>query len=281
MGIVSLMMSLAARSDRIEQKDGHFTIDRTAALRPTSDGGPAIETTGMTDQALFHLLDRYFDFDMADDAGALVTVLGAARLTMIAITAELDAEFGPSPLGFVVQANEILSSPQVFASAWPNLKGTGDAIEEFELDTGQTVSTQNPQDAMIFSPLLSDPDDETDTVSFLIFGATPKSVMEDLVAASTYVAADPEFLTLDLPQSGGALDVVSFNTSDGPAVELRLPLAQARITDAIRLLAQNANALPIARIFYVTEIRDDEELFIIQNIEPDGFLAEPRRVTLN
>lgn len=276
-GIVGLMTALVARSDRIEHNDGQFTIDRSAILRTAPDGGPAVHSSGMTDDALFHLLDSYFEFDTAADAGALVTVLGTARLTIIAIT----AEFGATPLGFVVRADEILSSPQVFASAWPNLTGKGDADEEFEQEAGKTVSPQNPQDAMIFLPLLPVPDEDADIVSFLIFGATPKSVMEDLVAASTYVAADPEFLTLDLAQSGGALDVVSFTTSDGPAVELRLPLSQAGISDAIGLLAQNANALPDARVFYVTEIRDDEEMFIIQNIESDGSLGEPRRVTLN
>ena len=280
-GIVRLMSALTVRSDRLRRVNDAFTIDDTTLLRPASDGSPAIYTSGMTDQALFHLLDQYFAQFKAEEAGALVTVLNAEPLTMVAITAEADADFGPSPLGFVVQADEILSSPQVFAAAWPNLVFPGDDNDESEHDTGVTVTTANTEDAMIFASLLSGPEAETETVSFLIFGATPKAVMEDLVAATTYIAADPEFLTLELVQSGEALDVVSFHTSDGPAVELRLPLKQAQINSAIALLAERAPALPNARIFYVTEIHDDEELSIIQHIESDGFLAEPRRVTLH
>jgi len=131
---------------------------------------------------------------------------------------------------------------------------------------------------MLFAPVLASGDDETKTISFLIFGATPKEVMEDLVSVSSYVVADPDFLILDLAPPRGPLEAVRFDTSNGPVVELRVPLPMARITDAIKLLAGKASALPKAEVHYATEIIDEEGLFIIQRIEADGILAEPRRV---
>jgi hypothetical protein len=278
--VALLLRRLVARSSRMVERDGVFIIDGTAMVRPTADGESAVDVSSANTAALYHLLSLYFDEAGAREEGALVTLLEGSSLNIIAITNEKDAGFGPTPLGFVVSAEEILKDQSVFASAWPELTRQTDAYEEFA-ENDEIVTTSNSEADMIFLPYLAGPDDDTQTVSFLIFGASPKIVMEQLVRVPDYAVHDPDFLSFDMETAGGALEAVSFGTSEGPAVELRLPLPQARIADAIESLARSNASGPQLIINYVTDIIDAEEQFIIQFIAEDGTLDAPRKVRLN
>lgn len=278
-GIDGLLRRLAARSAHIENRDGAFTLSNNIVLRPTEDGAPALDLKGVSDSNMFDLLQTYFQEVAGSDHGALVTLSDDGVATMIALSNEDDVQTGKMPLGFVVPADEILANREVFLSAWPGLIKSDNSAEDLDDQEGPIITTQHPERGMIFSEILPAAEDETDLVSFMIFGMSAQAVMENVVAAHAYVQEDPEFLRLDLPNIEGVLEAVSFDTSKGQGIELRLPLAQTRIEDAINLLAQQVRAGGVY-IYYVTDIIDEEEIFIIQLIEPDGVLAAPERIKL-
>ena len=182
--------------------------------------------------------------------------------------------------GVVVGASEILATEAVFLSAWPNLFDADEEFEEFaEDETGERVVLDASR-APIIAPLLGTIDDEYDTISFIVIGATPAEVMDQLLTVPEYVAEDPGYLTSELAQIDANLLAVAFPSDRGDVVEIRLPLQAMRLEEAQRILAtQNAKGLS-AEIHYVQDIDDAQELFHIQKLHANGTLAAPETLRL-
>lgn len=276
---LGLLQRMAGRSDRISAQGQLFRIGDTARLTPDQDG-PGVTVTGADEPALYVFLSQYFAEADPAEGGALVSRLGPPVPMMVAITNEDDAEMGETPLGFNVSAREILASEAVFNSAWPSLIHSNRAADEEDGYEEKVTATANPAEGMIYASLLKRAEPAAETISFLIYGRSPRSVMQDLVKAPNYVELDPEFLRHDLDNDAGSIEAVSFGTSEGPAVELRVPGSLADAPEAIRIMSRNMGPDARGKIFYVMDINDAEEVFTIQPIEPDGELGEPRQIKL-
>lgn len=234
-----------------------------------------ITLTGIGEKALYHLLSAYFHDARPGEGGALVSLIGAPTVAMVAITDEDGSKIGRMPLGVSVLARDLLADEATFCAEWPTLVAS--ICEEAEMPP-EPVMADGPQRDMIFKPLVARALPEDETVSFLILGISPKSVMEDLVGASIYETFDPTFLSHEVGRHGGAIEVVGFGTSDGPGVEVRVPVEDPGA--AISVLARHIGPAFAGRVFYVAEIRDAEEVFVVREIGEAGALGEARRVRL-
>ncbi len=276
----SLLVRLAAQDARIALGGSTLVVQSTMRVAPATDGSGAMVTQGATEDAIFVLLRAYFAIvdDPAD--GVIVTPLGGSRLSMIAITNDPEADFGASPIGFVVSATEILADDRVFASAWSSLTSDEGVFEEFDAPAGMLVETGRQGDEMIFADLIDKTGDNGEPTSFFVFGASPKAVMEQIVLAPAYVAHDPGFLAFELEGDIGSVETVGFDTDKGPGVELRIPLPLSARQAAIAALARRAGVVSGATIHFVTEIDDSEETMLLQPISERGDLGAPFKISL-
>jgi len=273
----ALLDLMAGHSAAITREGSGYVLAAGGTLRLASDEG--LDVVAATDAGLFDLLTAYFQVVDGADHGALVTLAQDGVVTMIAVSDDDATMREQFELGFVVPASELLTDRAVFLSAWPTLLQTHlDAQDEAAAD-GERVTSSGEGGTFIFEGLLPDEDADADLVSFMVFGTTAERVMEAVVGAETYIREDPSFLRRDLEGREGAIEVVGFDTSRGFGLELRLPLEQARTEEAIRRIAARAAELDV-EIHYVTDIIDEEETFILQRIERDGFLQAPERVQL-
>lgn len=275
-GLAKLLGRLEARSSDISREGARYVIAGQTIVHPSSDEG--VDLKNASEEALFILLNAYFDEVAGTENGALVTMSDEGALTVVAISNEEDLVREEISIGLILPADEILANREVFLAAWPAIVESH-FDEDVAPEDAPRVNTAQKESDMLFANILPSPQDESDLVSFMIFGASAEEIMTTLVRPSSYAVEDEDFLRADFPDQSGAVEVVGFNTSKGYGFELRLPLEQARIEDAIKLVAQQAAPLKITP-HYVTDIIDEEETFIIQRIEADGFLAEPERIKL-
>lgn len=280
MPLQGLLARLDEKDTEIVLSGTSLVVQRTMRVLPATDGSGAVVTQGATEDALYRLLRVYFTIVDDPSEGALVTPLGSSRLSMIAITNDPEADFGPSPLGFVVSATELLADGQVFRTAWQRITSEEGAFEEFDEPSGRVVETGRQESDMIFATLIDRTGDTGEPTSFLIFGASPKAVMEQIIQAPAYVAHDPGFLTFELEGDIGAVEAVEFETDRGPGVELRLPLPLSARQGAIAALAKRSGVVPGATIHFVTDINDAEETFLLQPISERGELGAPFEMKL-
>lgn len=259
--------------------DGTFRIGPRAVLRADPADPQAAVLRPGDDAALFTLLQAYFARHSGPDAGLLVMPLGTPAPMLVAITDDPETDFGRTPIGFNAQAAELLASAQVFAAAWPVITGSDDAFEPFDEIDEEIVETGYSEDQMLLLPFLSDDPDLSQTVSFLIYGSDPRRIMRDILRVPRFNVRDPGFLTFPLPDPQGTIEAVSFGTGEGPVVELRVPLPARSLAAATTALAA-AGRDQGATVLFVTDIIDEEETFIVQDIEVDGHLGAPRRIRM-
>lgn len=276
-----LLRRLSAGSDRVAEQGRRFVIDDRMTVEPDPDETEALHVRGTTNSGLYLLLEAYFDGLGGGSGGAIVTPLGGDTFRAVFLTTDENTDFGTHSLGINVHARELLGAEATFLAAWPGLiEGALNEDEEFPEDE-TVVETGLAAGAMLIADLVGSPDAEHDEISFLLFGVTPKAVMEQLLRVARYTVSDDEYLSAELPEIDESIVAVSFDTNEGATVELRLPLPQSEIAEATRRLAvANAGSLE-AGLAYVGEIDpEDGDMFLVQPVARDGQLGEPRRVTL-
>lgn len=273
-----LLLRVSLAGSGTEERDGRFVFEGGMVVTPGPEAS-GVTCERATDAGMYQILSRYFD-QAGEDGGALVSRTGTPALTMIAITTDDDAEIGETPLGFNIRAEELLASEAVFRSAWPGLsEGPSGDLPDTSEEEDVTMTGRTDKE-MIFADILSPAGDESQTLSFLFFEATPIYVTQNVVRVPYYQQMDPEFLIYKTAEDDDPIEAVSFQTSEGSAVESRLPVTMA---DTERAIAAMAAAIPpnsTAKLCFVMDIIDSEETFIIQPISTDGSLGEPRRIKL-
>lgn len=272
-GALALPDVMATQSSEITRNANEFHLSAGGTLNLAADEG--VNVVEATNAGLFDVLVGYFRVVERAEYGALVTLAQDGVLTMIAVSDDDTSVREQFELGFVAPASELLSNREAFLSAWPALLQTHMEAQDEAVADAERVTSATADASFVFEGLLPDQDADAGLTSFMLFRTTAERVMEDLVGAKTYVREDSSFLRLDLDHWEGAIEVVGFDTSSGFGLELRLPLEQDRIREAIRRLAVRAAELNI-ELYYVTEIVDEEETFILQRTERDGFFAGTR-----
>lgn len=257
---LGLLRRIASVNEEVEERQGAFHVPGGMLVMPGPEAGGVL-CRNATDKGLYLLLSRYFD-TAGESGGVLVTPTGTSALTMVAIVRDEDTDFGETPLGFNVQADELLANESVFLSAWPNLIAGTNADFPDTSDEGSETVTGHDRDQMIFADVLATAEDDAQTVSFLFFGVTPQTVMEDIVKVPAYERLDPEFLTYSTGDENEPIEAVSFDTGEGPAVELRLPVTMANTDKAIRALAAAMPSDLSGKVCFATDIIDAEEVFL-------------------
>ncbi len=253
-----------------------FHDAKVSAREPT-----ALEWVGDDERSLFLMLRFYFDWSADPEAGVLMTSAEDTALNMIAITRDQDAEVGRHDTGVTMLEQDVLATEAVFVSVWPMLiNDAGDDFEEFAEDDIGTHVVLDQNRTTIIAPLLGTIDDEYRTVSFVAIGTTAPNIMDRLLMVPEYVAEDPEYLVSELPRVDANLLAVSFFTDRGKVVEIRMPLQEKRVADAQALLAKQNSTTLNAELYYVVDIDDEQEIFHIQRLRPDGALAAPETLKL-
>lgn len=259
--------------------EGVWRIGPRAILQADSADPQAAILRSGDDAALFTLLSLYFRQDAGSEGGLLVVPLGTSAPLLVAITNDPETGPGRTPAGFNVAAAELLASPQAFATVWRVIIGTDDGVDGIDETDEETVATGHAKAQMLMTPFLSDDPGLSRTASFLVFGAKPAGLMRDILRVAGYSVRDPGFLVHHLPNPHGMIEAIGFGTSEGPAIELRVPLPARTVADATAALAAAARSQG-ATVLFVTDIIDEEETFIVQAVLPGGRRGAPRRIKM-
>lgn len=262
-------------------QEGGLLIDGEMQVRPSSANQLSFTTSGGDARHLYILLKSYFDWYNVSDAGATIVFEGPEGIKTVAITNDPNDELVANNTVSVLAASEILATEAVFVSAWPYITGsaTEDLFEEFPPD--QTAIVIDTNRKPIISSLLGDNDDDYETISFIIIGATALAVVDQLMIVPEYIADDPEYISYDIASIDHSIVAVGFNTDRGPVVELRVPIQQKQVSKLQALIGKRNTETLAAELYFVTDINETEDEFTIQPVSSDGFLGAPEKLHLS